>query len=148
MNGIELPPGARVYTDSNIWIHHIEASPGWAAPVGHLLDAVDAVRARLVTSELTWAECVYKPAKDGATSTLSAFQALFANGGIELAALSGPLVLRAAQQGAGIGLKLLDAVHYLTALEAGCTHFATSDKGFRPGPALQVLTIAANSSTR
>jgi hypothetical protein len=35
---------------------------------------------------------------------------------------------------------MIDAIHYISALEAGCDVFATNNGRFRPGPAIGVLT--------
>jgi predicted nucleic acid-binding protein len=51
-------------------------------------------------------------------------------------------MIRAAKTGAENGLKLIDALHYYTALETECEYFVTNDARFKSSPSLKVLNIA------
>jgi predicted nucleic acid-binding protein len=55
--------------------------------------------------------------------------------------VSGDLIIRAAEQGGQLGLKLLDAVQYVTALEAGCDVMVTADARFRSSRYIEVVGI-------
>ena len=97
---------------------------------------------RLLTSELTIAECCYKPAGDDNGLLLSAYQDFFEKGAdVEMISLNGNLVKRAALVGASAGLKLLDAIHHVSAMQAGCTHFLTGDKAFKSSSELRVVQL-------
>jgi predicted nucleic acid-binding protein len=48
---------------------------------------------------------------------------------------------RAALVGASVGLKLLDAIHYVSARDAGCTHFLTADKVFKSSAGLHLIQL-------
>jgi predicted nucleic acid-binding protein len=137
----ELRAGSRVYIDTNIWIYYIEAHPAFVKKVRDLFVRVEAAGAILVTNEITVAECLYKPASDGHSAAIDAYDRLFTSGEIELTALNGALVRQAAECGGNLGLKLIDAVHYVSALSNGCSYFVTSDTRFKSGPAMQVVRI-------
>ena len=137
-----LVTGNKVYIDSNMFIYQFEKLDGFAERAAMLFSEVEIQGGRLVTSELTIAECCYRPAGDGNGLLLSAYQDFFEESGeVELVLLSGSLVKRAALIGALLGLKLLDAIHYVSALDAGCTHFLTGDKAFKSSSELRVVQL-------
>jgi predicted nucleic acid-binding protein len=137
----ELGPASRIYVDTNIWIYFIEGHPDFAGPVHQLFLQAEAAGATLVTNEITMAECLYKPAKEANADALDAYERLFASGEIELMPLDGALARRAALTGGALGLKLIDAIHYLGALESGCDVFVTADAQFRSGPQMRVVAL-------
>jgi predicted nucleic acid-binding protein len=47
----------------------------------------------------------------------------------------------AARLRAETGMKLIDALHYVTALKAECKYFITNDTGIRSTDALEVISI-------
>jgi predicted nucleic acid-binding protein len=47
----------------------------------------------------------------------------------------------AARLRAETGMKLIDSLHYATALKAGCKFFLSNDKGIRSTPNLEVILI-------
>ena len=141
----ELTASSVVYIDTNIFIYFVEATPKFHLKALAIFEHIARLGATIKTSEITLAECLYHPAQTGNTKLISIYEALFENsGGIELIALSGELAKRAAIKGGLLGLKLVDAIHYISALEAGCDYFITSDARFRSGPKLKVILISAN----
>ena len=97
----------------------------------------------MVSSELTLAECIYQPLKLNDLELAMTYERLFESGDISVVKVDGGILKRAAKHGAGSGLKLLDAVHYVSALEYGCRYFVTSDKRIRSSDNLQVVLIAS-----
>jgi predicted nucleic acid-binding protein len=138
----DLTSGSKVYVDSNMFIYLFEKKEGFAEHVVLRFSEVEKLGGRLLTSELTVAECCYKPAGDGNALLLSTYEEFFEQSGeVELVSLSGSVVKRAALVGASLGLKLLDAIHYVSALDAGCTHFLTGDKAFKSSAGLRVVQL-------
>jgi predicted nucleic acid-binding protein len=132
-----------VYIDTNIFVYFVEATPSFFQKVKELFEHVASVGARLITSEITLAECIYRPSQDHDAALVSIYEMLFEQSGeIDLVPLDGALAKRAAVAGGGVGLKLIDAIHYMSALEAGCDFFVTSDSAFRSGPKMAVLRVA------
>ena len=136
-----LDSASRIYVDANIWIYFIEANPAFVEKVRRLFAAVQEAGAQLVTSELAIAECLYKPARDANAAALSAYARLFDSGEIEITPLDGGLAKRAAVNGGQLGLKLIDAIHYMSALEWACDFLFTSDSAFKSGPMTEVIRI-------
>ncbi len=140
---IEVPRGSRLYIDTNIWIYYIESHPAFVKQVHDLFVSVEAAASTLATNEITVAECLYKPSAENNMAVIDAYGRLFASGEIELIPLDGTLAKQAAMQGGKLGLKLIDAIHYISALAHGCDHFITSDTRFRSGPGIKVVTMNA-----
>lgn len=131
-----------VYIDTNIFVYFVEATPGFFQKAKELFEHVAATGARLVTSEITLAECIYRPSQNHDAPLVSVYEMLFEQSGeIDLVPLDGAIAKRAAAAGGSIGLKLIDAVHYMSALEAGCDFFVTSDSAFKSGPKMAVLRL-------
>jgi predicted nucleic acid-binding protein len=138
----EIAAGAAVYVDTNIFIYFIEATPGLYERAAAAFTQLAEKTARVVTSELTVAECLYLPARDANRELIAVYDRLFdTTGDVTLLSLTGILARRAAINGGAMGLKLMDAIHYQSALEAGCSHFLTADSRFKSGPSLRVKLI-------
>jgi predicted nucleic acid-binding protein len=72
----------------------------------------------------------------------SVYEMLFEQSGeIDLVPLDGAIAKRAAVADGSLGLKLIDAIHYISALETGCDFFVTSDSAFKSGPKMEVLRV-------
>jgi predicted nucleic acid-binding protein len=140
----DFEKGSLVYIDSNIFIYFIEMTPGFLPLVKNLFAQMAKSGATAVTSQLTLAECIYQPSRNEDPELVLLYESLFEKSGdVEMLALDGALLKRAALNGGALGLKLLDAIHFISALEAGCDFFVTADSAFKSGPAMKVLRLAA-----
>jgi predicted nucleic acid-binding protein len=140
----EISEESRVYVDNNIFVYFLESLPSFFEAAQSFFAHADAVGARLVTSEFTLAECLYQPSRNDDLPLVSEYELLIEQSGdVELIALDGALAKRASFAGGKLGLKLADAIHYISALEAGCDFFVTADAAFKSGPAMKVLRLAA-----
>jgi predicted nucleic acid-binding protein len=140
----EIVKGSLVYLDSNIFIYFIETAPGFHPLVKDVFAHVASVGAIVLTNELTLAECIYQPSRDEDQELVLLYEGLLEKSGdVGLLELDGALVKRAALNGGALGLKLFDAIHFVSALEAGCHIFVTADAAFKSGPAMKVLRLAA-----
>lgn len=137
----EFPADARFYVDTNIWIYFLEGHPDFAPRVRALFLAAQSSRARLCTSEITLAECLLKPARQQDMKKIEAYETLFRDAAVEMLPLDGGLARRAALAGGALGLKLIDAIHYVSAREAGCRHFLTGDGRFKSTPSMTVVGL-------
>jgi predicted nucleic acid-binding protein len=139
---IDVPQGSSVYVDSNVFIYFIEKVPGFFDASNTMFMALAQCDARIISSELSVAECLYLPSRDGHSRLVGVYEQFFAPAGdVTLLALTGAIARMASQAGGGLGLKLLDAIHYVSALQAGCTHFLTGDKAFKSSAELQVIKL-------
>jgi predicted nucleic acid-binding protein len=130
-----------IYIDANILIYYIESNPQFVQKVRDLFAHIKLVGAKPVTNEITIAECIYKPSKEGEMKAIDSYERLFESGVLAITQLDGGLAKRAAMNGGRLGLKLIDAIHYVSALEFGCDLFVTSDGHFKSGPKMAVIRI-------
>lgn len=131
-----------VYVDTNIFVYLTEDTPGKAESVARAFETASKQGSLIFTSELTVAECCYKPARDRNALLLSVYEHLFEKSGdVRLVPLTGAVAKNAALIGAGLGLKLLDAIHYVSAIEARCEALLTADSRFKSAPGLSVVLI-------
>lgn len=138
---IELKPAARIYVDTNIWIYYVEANPAFLPKVVAAFVKANDAQARLVTSELAIAECLLRPARQDDRTLVALYERFFAEGDIEIVGLDGALARRAALSGGPLGLKLIDAIHYLSAREGNCGYFLTGDGRFKSGAGMTVIGL-------
>ncbi len=126
MGSLTLPDGATAYLDTNIVIAFVETDR-W-----DLLDVFDmaaAHQSRLVTSDLTLAEVLVKPMKEGLDLMIDVYKAFLTSGDVLTVAPIGQDVLaEAARLRASLGNKLPDAIHVATASLHGCTAFVSDDR--------------------
>jgi predicted nucleic acid-binding protein len=130
-----------IYVDTNILVYYVDGLSSLTPKAIALLDEARELGARLVTSELTVAECIYKWHRERNLARVAVYQDLFRSDFVELYPVTGDLAIRAAQEGGELGLKLIDAIHYMSALEAGCDVFVTADRKFRSTQYLEVVGI-------
>lgn len=135
----EFPADARIYVDTNIWIYFLEGHPSFSPKVRALFVAANSAGALLCTSEITLAECLMKPARERDSKKIEAYETLFDAHGIEMLPLDGGLARRAALAGGALGLKLMDAIHYVSAREAACRYFLTGDGRFKSNTQMTVI---------
>lgn len=138
----EMVLGSRVYVDANVIIYFVEFNPQFTKKANDMFANVDRVGAFLLTNEITIAECLYRPAKHGDRKALLAYERFFNSGEIEITPLDGSLARRAALNGGGLALKLIDAIHYFAAIETHCDFFATADGMFKSSPEMEILRIS------
>jgi predicted nucleic acid-binding protein len=139
---IDVPRGGSVYVDSNVFIYFIEKVPGFFESSKAMFVALAQCEARVITSELSVAECLYLPSRDGHSRLVDVYDQFFApRGNVKLVALTGSVARTASQTGGVLGLKLLDAIHYVSAMDVGCTHFLTGDKAFKSSEELRVVHL-------
>ncbi|HEY8579841.1 MAG TPA: PIN domain-containing protein [Beijerinckiaceae bacterium] len=138
----EPAAGSRIYVDRNIFIYFIEkVEPGYARARDFFLRASE-VGATLCTSEITVAECLHKPYRTGDAQLVDTYEFLFERSGdVTLLPLSGAVAKRAAAAGARIGLKLVDAIHFVSALDEGCDLFVSADGQFPSTPSMAVVSL-------
>jgi predicted nucleic acid-binding protein len=138
----DIVTASRVYIDTNIFIFYIEGSDKFFPSVKGFFEHLGMVGASIVTSEITVAECLYKPCQREDQNLIDIYEEFFEKSGmIELFPLDGPLTKQAALHGGQLRLKLIDSIHYESALQAGCDFFVSADTRFKSGPKMRVLTF-------
>jgi predicted nucleic acid-binding protein len=131
---------SKLYIDTNIFIYFIERVDPFYQPIKQIFAHISDVGATIYTSEITIAECLHKPYRSGDRQLIGIYELLFERSNdVKLIELSGPLAKRAAEIGAPLGLRLIDSIHYVSALAQGCTFFISSDAKFKSTAELEVM---------
>ena len=142
MAGIEELKGKSVYLDANIIIYLLEGFKPYEGTLTRLLKAIAGRQLSCVTSELTVAEVLVRPFKEDATDQIKTY--MDALNDPELVTLK-PVTLQtfvdAAFTRAETGMKLPDAIHVASAMEAECDIFLTNDKKIRTPKSLRLISL-------
>lgn len=136
--------GRRVYLDANVFIYGLNLFPQYAAVVTRVFSAIDDGEFEAFSSDLTAAELLVKPLKDGDAAAEAACRAiLFGNDRITVSSVSRDIIIEAAGIRAFRTVKIPDAIHLATAKECNCDVFLTNDhrmKNVAVGPAVVLLS--------
>jgi predicted nucleic acid-binding protein len=120
--------GATVYLDTNVFIHLLNQTPGLSGPCLQLLDACAQGEIRGVTGDLTLAELLVQPLRrNDARAVATVRELLIDDGAVTLLPHDRSCFERAAALRAQHGLKMPDALHLATALQAGAGCFVSND---------------------
>ena len=135
--------GTSVYLDTNIIIYAVEGYETHAAPIKSLLQGLTEGEIIAVTSELTVAEVLVKPKRDGNAKLEEAYRRfLLPTESLRNSAVSREILEAAAGIRATSSLKLPDAIHWATATIEHCDSFLTNDGGFKSVAGLRVVMLA------
>ena len=132
-----------LYVDANIFVMATEAEDAMADLCIEVLTAADRGQVRLVTSELTIAEVLVHPIRDGNLSLIDAYErqirpsAILAVIPVTTDVLRHAAALRAAEQ----ALKLPDAIHAATAALTDCHAIVTNDRALRRQSSVRALPV-------
>lgn len=142
MGLIEAIDGRRTYLDANIFIYLFEAPAAYQATLGALVHALDAGMLDAVTSELSLAEVLVKPMREAPAYVPIYRQYLHSRPHFDVLPVTRTLLIEAARLRATTRLKLPDAIHAATALEARCGVLLTNDGRLKRLPGLDILQLA------
>ncbi len=143
MGLVDRLAGSTAYIDANVFIYAIERIEDFVPLVADLMPAIDGQEFHAVTSELTLAETLVRPLREDneelAADYVAAIQPRRA---LRVVPVSREILIDAARIRASTGLKLPDAIHAATALQAGCVHFVTNDARFRAVSGIDVVVLS------
>ena len=124
--------GRHAYLDTNVFIYTLNAFPPLVPVLTRLFEMIDSGQLRALTSELTLAELLVKPIRDGDLPAQQTCQAmLLSNPRLTAMPITRQTLIESAHLRATTALKLPDALHLATATLAGCDVFFTNDTRFR-----------------
>ncbi len=130
-NAIARMAGHRVYIDTNVFIYFLAHEGAMHQVVAPIMQACASRTIFGFTGELVIAEVMVHPYRSGDASLIARFKSFFRQKNFLSIADHEPRFFDEAAMIAGQQrLKLMDAIHYRTAIEAGCRFFVTHDKDF------------------
>ncbi|HEY1685392.1 MAG TPA: type II toxin-antitoxin system VapC family toxin [Tepidisphaeraceae bacterium] len=129
MGSIKDLIGKSVYLDANVFVYFLEGYPRLADLVALLFSEIDAGQVHGITRELTLAELLVKPIRDGNKQAIAEYgQIIRSRTLFDVVPISRPILVEAAHlRASSPTLKLPDAIHVATAAFAGCTALLTND---------------------
>jgi predicted nucleic acid-binding protein len=135
--------GTSVYLDTNIIIYAVEGYETYAAPIKALLKGLTDGEIIAVTSELTIAEVLVKPKRDGSVKLEEAYRRfLLPTKALRNSAVSREILEAAAGIRASSPLRLVDAIHWAPAMIEQCDSFLTNDDGFKSATGVRVVMLS------
>jgi predicted nucleic acid-binding protein len=135
--------GDRIYLDTNVWIYAVESYPAFLRELTDFFQRVDQNQYVAITSELSLAETLVKPIKDNDQARQVAYKKAIVNRkNVSVIPILRELLIDAAQVRAETGLKLPDAIHAATAVQARCTTFITNDAQLKKLSNLHVVLLS------
>jgi len=133
---------SRLYLDSNALIYFVERADASQAKVADAIAWAVKAGAPIVISEVGVAECLYGAYKSQSAALEALYLEIFDDIALfEIAPLDGARLRAAAKLGAQKGLKLVDAAHFLAAIETQCDVFITNDARFRSSHGVEVVQV-------
>lgn len=133
----------RVYLDANVFIRAFESPQQEADPILELFRALRERKRFSVTSELTLAELLAPPQREGA-SELPIKRRFYLglivwSGFIDLTPVTQSILLDTADLRRVANHKLPDAIHIVTAIQKRCAFFMSNDKRVKPPQEMQLV---------
>ncbi len=144
MGLIETLDGRTTYLDANVFIYAFEGHADFAAPLQHLFGAAARKALPAVTSELTLAEVLVRPFREGRADLAELyFRRLRPQGGLTVVPVSRTVLIEAAQLRAALPtLKLPDAIHAASARLHGCAVLLTNDTRLHAAAGIEVIQLS------
>lgn len=134
--------GKRVYIDTNIFVYFLEQHERYFDTVVPFFQLFDDGLSLAYTGDAVVAETLYKPYRMDDVVRVSEFKSFFGNDEfITVLPHTTKIFELAAELSPKRGMKLIDALHYATAVIAGCTFILTNDAGFTSSGEVEVIYL-------
>lgn len=123
--------GQRVYIDTNVFIFFLERTDALFEVAAPFIQACANRQLFGSTGDLVVAEVMVHPYRRGDTTLMTRFKSFFTRKNfLTIAEHEARFFDEAAMRAGQKRLKLLNTIHYRTALQAGCSFFLTHDHDF------------------
>jgi predicted nucleic acid-binding protein len=139
-----------IYLDANVFIALLEARGSVTDCLADMLAAVESGEGRAITSELTLAETLVGPIRDGDVARVQAFTDLVTTGSaLAVVAVTRDVLIQAAQWRATgrRDTRLPDAIHIATAELMNCSHFVAGDQRLALPGTMQHIDLTIDGLT-
>jgi predicted nucleic acid-binding protein len=134
---------SRIYLDANIIIYFFERTDALQQKIGSIIADASESNVSLYVSDIGVAECLYGAHKAKSEILAQKYnEAFYDIAFFNLVPVDSERIITAAKLGAEKGLKLVDATHFLAAMEMSCEIFLTNDRRFQSSHNVQVLQIS------
>jgi len=139
---LEEIAGQFVYIDTNLFIYFLDQNTVFYPIASQLLEAAELGKFIAFTGDLTVAETLVRPYQTRNLLLVSQFKDFFyADNFLSIQLHNAETFDLGAKIRAVYGMKFADALHYATAIKAGCKFFITNDKGICSSSEIEVILI-------
>ena len=136
--------GQRVYIDANFLIYFFDRRAPYFDVIAPLFVACDCGDFAGFTGDAAVAEVMVHPYRSRSVSEIARGKAFFARKNfITVLAHDAGAFDTAAQLRAGSTMKMMDALHYATAVQSGCRFLLTNDGDFVSAGTMEVIAMKA-----
>jgi predicted nucleic acid-binding protein len=124
--------GQRAYLDTNTLVYFFDRNPAYFTEVAEIIQACDRGEFFGFTGDAAVSELMVHPYQSRNPAEIARGKAFFARPNFITVLPHTTAIFDTASQfrATGKNLKLIDALHYATAIAAGCRFFITNDKDF------------------
>ena len=134
--------GQRVYIDANYLIYFLDRTEPYFDVLVPIFQACDRSDFMGFTGDAAVCEVMVHPYRNKSPSEIARVKSLFAREGfLTILRHDADCFDLTAQIRAGSNIRMIDALHYATALQAGCRYLLTNDHDFKSETALEVIPI-------
>ena len=141
---IERLKGQRVYFDANFLIYFLDQRAPYFEVVAPLFVTCDRGEFTGFTGDAALAEVMVDPYRSRSAAEIARGKAFFTREDfIKVLGHDARAFDAAAQLRATSSMKMMDALHYATAVQNGCRFLLTNDGDFASGPQLEVIAMKA-----
>ena len=132
--------GQRIYFDANFLIYFFDRTEPYVKVVSQIILACDRNEVFGCTGDAAVAELMVYPYRKRDEIEIARGKAFFMRENfLQVLSLDSAVFDSASRLRAETGMKLIDALHYATALKAGCKFFITNDTGILSTDTLEVI---------
>jgi len=117
----------KLYLDSMQWIYFFEQNPLFLAQTRSLMQRAEASRSILLSSNLSLAELLVVPKRNGDIFTVTKYRRFFLSSAVSLIPFTTDAAERFADIRASTRAKPADSLHLALAASAGTDYFVTTD---------------------
>jgi predicted nucleic acid-binding protein len=133
---------ASILLDTAPVIYHLEKNPAFAPVMERFLHIRAEQGILLVTTPITWAECLVHPIQQGRADLEAAYESLITMGeGTNFWPIGAEEGLVAAQMRAKYGLTLGDSMQVAVAKQANCQALLTNDAALAKVTEIRILIV-------
>ena len=134
--------GQRVYIDANFLIYFLDRTEPYFDAVAPIFQACDRGDFIGFTGDAAVCEVMVHPYRNKSASEIARGKSLFARQGfLTVLRHDAECFDLTAQIRASANMRMIDALHYATALQAGCRYLLSNDQDFKSGTTLEVIPI-------
>lgn len=141
MGQLNLPTSSLIYLDTVTIIYSIERFPDYIALLDPMWRQLKLGKFQVMTSELALLETLVMPIRQTNKALINRYETLLTASEINLIPITRSILKSAANIRATATIKMPDAIHAATAIDAECTIFLTNDKGFLRIPELPTVIL-------